>query len=42
MDDLLLPYAVDLSLYSDLKNPDREAHIQRVGIVFYERSPSLG
>jgi hypothetical protein len=34
MDDLLLPYAVDLSLYDDLKNPDLEAHIQRVGIVF--------
>ena len=38
MDELLLPYTVDLSLYDDLKNPELEAHIQRVGIVFYERS----
>lgn len=38
MDELLLPYTVDLSLYDDLKNSELEAHIQRVGIVFYERS----
>jgi predicted nucleotidyltransferase len=35
LDDLLLPWTFDLSLYSQIKNPDLLAHIDRVGIVFY-------
>lgn len=35
LDELLLPYSIDLSVFALLNHPDLEAHIQRVGIVFY-------
>ena len=35
IDDLLLPYKVDLSLYSLLDNVNLKDHISRRGIVFY-------
>ena len=38
LDDLLLPYSIDLSVFAMLKHPELEAHIQRVGVVFFERS----
>lgn len=31
LDDLLLPYTIDLSVFAELKHPELEAHIQRVG-----------
>lgn len=34
-DELLLPYKVDLSVYSHIENSDLLAHIERVGQVFY-------
>lgn len=37
LDDLLLPYTIDLSLYHHIGNDDLLDHIQRVGIIFYER-----
>jgi predicted nucleotidyltransferase len=37
VDDLLLPYKIDLSLFHHIENPDLLNHIQRVGVVFYER-----
>jgi len=37
LDDLLLPYTFDLSVFAELKHPELEAHIQRVGVVFFER-----
>jgi uncharacterized protein len=37
IDDLYLPYTVDLSQYSQLTTPDLIAHIDRVGVVIYER-----
>ena len=37
LDDLLLPYSIDLSLFAELQHPELEAHIQRVGVVFYAR-----
>lgn len=37
IDDLLLPYTVDLSLYTQIDNPDLQDHIQRVGQLFYQR-----
>jgi predicted nucleotidyltransferase len=37
LDDLLLPYTIDLSLKRQIDNPDLLAHIERVGVVFYER-----
>jgi predicted nucleotidyltransferase len=39
LDDLLLPYSMDLSVFALLKHPELEAHIQRVGVVFFEREP---
>ncbi len=36
IDDLLLPYKVDLSLYSQIDNPGLIDHINRVGVEFYK------
>ena len=38
MDDLLLPYQIDLSLMSSLSHPALLDHIRRVGVVLYEKS----
>jgi len=35
IDDLLLPYQVDLSLYHQIANEELKEHIQRVGKPFY-------
>jgi predicted nucleotidyltransferase len=35
IDDLLLPWKVDLSLRHKIDNPDLLAHIDRVGVTFY-------
>jgi predicted nucleotidyltransferase len=40
LDDLLLPYKIDLSLFSGLKEPALVDHIRRVGIVLYTREPA--
>ena len=37
LDDLLLPYKIDLLLYSKINNEDLLEHIKRVGLTFYER-----
>lgn len=37
LDDLLLPYMFDLSIYSQIRNPDLVEHINRVGITFYQK-----
>lgn len=37
LDDLLLPYSIDLSVFAQLKHPELEAHIERVGQVFFQR-----
>ncbi len=37
LDDLLLPYTIDLSIFSDISDADVVEHIQRVGVTFYER-----
>jgi predicted nucleotidyltransferase len=37
IDDLLLPYTVDLSQYAQLSNIDLIEHIDRVGMVIYEK-----
>ncbi len=37
MDDLLLPYTIDLSIYHTIDHPNLIDHIERVGIPFYER-----
>ena len=38
LDDLLLPYTIDLSLFASLTHPELLDHIRRVGVVFYERT----
>lgn len=40
LDDLLLPYTIDLSLFAELKHPALEDHIRRVGQVLYQRGDS--
>ena len=37
IDDLMLPYTVDLSQYRQLENTDLIAHIDRVGVAIYNR-----
>lgn len=40
LDDLLLPYQMDLSLFATLTHPALLDHIRRVGVVLYERTPA--
>ncbi len=43
LDDLLLPYTFDLSIYDQIDNTDLIEHIGRVGMTFYKqrhRSPA--
>ena len=40
LDDLLLPYTIDVSIYDDISDPDVIEHIQRVGVTFYEKAPA--
>jgi len=37
LDDLLLPYTIDLSLFGHIDNANLIDHIRRVGVVFYAR-----
>ncbi|MDD5214300.1 MAG: restriction endonuclease subunit S [Methylococcales bacterium] len=37
LDDLLLPYTIDLSIFDDLNHAKLREHIERVGVVFYEK-----
>ena len=37
LDDLLLPYTIDLSIFEQLGHPELREHIERVGVVFYKR-----
>ena len=38
LDDLLLPYTIDLSILSQIGNPDLIDHINRIGQVFYDKT----
>lgn len=38
IDDLMLPYTVDLSQYCQLENTDLIAHIDRIGVAIYSRA----
>lgn len=37
LEELLLPYMIDLSVFAELGHPELQAHIKRVGMVFYQR-----
>ena len=41
LDNLLLPYETDISIYHQIENPDLIEHINRVGIVFYKAEKTL-
>ena len=36
LDDLLLPYTIDLSVFDELNHAKLREHIERVGVVIYE------
>jgi uncharacterized protein len=36
VDELLLPYTMDLSIFMQIKDPEVIEHIRRVGVTFYE------
>lgn len=38
LDDLMLPYTIDLSVFNQLNHEELREHIERVGVVFYERT----
>lgn len=42
LDDLLLPWMIDLSIFAGIENPALREHIERVGKVFYERADAGG
>lgn len=37
LEDLLLPYTIDLSIFDTLNHKELREHIERVGVVFYVR-----
>jgi type I restriction enzyme S subunit len=39
LDDLMLPYKFDISIYENISNPDLLAHIGRIGKTFYADNP---
>ncbi len=38
LDDLFLPYKIDLSIFHDISDPDVMRHIERVGVMVYEQN----
>ncbi len=42
LDDLLLPYKIDISLRHQIENQELLEHIDRVGAVFYEKKREPG
>ena len=38
LDDLLLPYKIDVSIFHKIQNPDLVDHVNRMGKIFYERT----
>ena len=41
MDDLLLPYTFDFSIFRDINDPDVVEHIQRAGVIFYKKKANF-
>jgi predicted nucleotidyltransferase len=37
LDDLSLPHKIDISIFAKISHSDLIEHIQRVGVVFYEK-----
>lgn len=41
LDELLLPYTIDLSIFNDIRDPDVIEHIQRVGVTFFDKGEAV-
>ncbi len=41
LDDLLLPYTFDLSIFHQISDPEFVEHIRRVGMKLYEKVPAV-
>lgn len=41
LDDLLLPQTIDISLYSKIDNEALKDHIQRIGLIFYQKQDAI-
>lgn len=41
LDELLLPYTIDLSIFNHISDPDVIEHIQRVGVTFYDKRQTI-
>ena len=37
LDDQLLPYTIDLSIFKNIRNPEMIEQIERVGVALYKR-----
>jgi len=37
LDDQLLPYTIDLSIFRNIRNPEMVAQIARVGVALYQK-----
>jgi len=42
LDDLLLPYKIDLNIYEKIKNEALREHIEKVGGVYFTRETGMG
>ncbi len=38
LDDLLLPYTIDVSIFNNITDSDVVEYIQRVGVIFYDKT----
>jgi len=38
LDDLMLPYNIDISVFNELNHEKLREHIERLGVLFYERA----
>lgn len=41
LDELLLPYTIDLSIFDAISDLDGLEHIERVGVTFYDRDRTI-
>ena len=41
LDDLLLPYTIDLSIFHQISDTEVVEHIQRVGVTFYKKGEDV-
>ncbi|WP_090375323.1 nucleotidyltransferase domain-containing protein [Dyadobacter sp. SG02] len=41
LDDMMLPYEIDLAAYHQIENQELVEHIDRVGVVFFERAAMI-